>query len=311
MDWTEVTVSVDTEQLDKTAAICNMVVSYGIYIEDYSDLEQGAKEIAHIDLIDEELLAKNRKKGLVHIYISNEYNAEESVQYITERLKAEKIEHEIALVGVNDDDWADSWKKFFKVTPIGERLVICPEWEKYDNPDNKVVLKIDPGAAFGTGTHATTSLCLQILQDYVKQGDTVLDIGSGSGILSIAAVLLGANTADGVDIDATAVKVAGENASLNGVADKTNYICGDLAEKINGRYNIICANIVADIIMRLNTDIKRYMAEDAVYIASGIIDVRADEVRESFKNNALKIIKEVRRDNWYAFALKLQEASNA
>ena len=311
MDWTEVTVSVDTEQLDNTAAICNMVVSHGIYIEDYSDLEQGAREIAHIDLIDEDLLAKNRKKGLVHIYISNEYNAEESVQYIAERLKAEEIEHEIKLVGVNDADWADSWKKYFKVTPIGSRLVICPEWEKYDNPDNKVVLKIDPGAAFGTGTHATTSLCLQILQDYVKQGDIVLDIGSGSGILSIAAVLLGAKLADGVDIDATAVKVAGENTALNGVADKTNYICGDLADKIDGKYNIICANIVADIIMRLNTNIKNYMEKDAIYITSGIIDVRVDEVRESFKNNNLEIIKEVRRDNWYAFALKLREAANA
>lgn len=311
MDWTEITVLVDTEQLDKTSAICNMVVSHGIYIEDYSDLEQGAKEIAHIDLIDEELLLRDRNKGLVHIYISNEYNAEESVQYIAERLKAEEIEHEIALVGVNDADWADSWKKYFKVTPIGQRLVICPEWEKYDNPDNKVVLKIDPGAAFGTGTHATTSLCLQILQDYVKQGDTVLDIGSGSGILSIAAVLLGAKSADGVDIDATAVKVAGENAALNGVADKTKYICGDLADKIDGKYNIICANIVADIIMRLNTDIKNYMEKDAIYITSGIIDVRVDEVRESFKNNNLEIIKEARRDNWYCFALKLREAINA
>lgn len=311
MDWTEVTVSVDTEQLDKTAAICNMVVSHGIYIEDYSDLEQGAKEIAHIDLIDEELIAKNRNKGIVHIYISNEYNAEESVQYIKERLTAEKIEHEIKCIGVNDTDWADSWKKFFKVTPIGERLIICPEWEKYDNTDNKVVLKIDPGAAFGTGTHATTSLCLQILQDYVKAGDTVLDIGSGSGILSIASVLLGAKKADGVDIDATAVKVAGENAALNGVTDKTNYICGDLAEKIDGKYNIVCANIVADIIMRLNSNIKDYMQKDAVYIVSGIIDVRADEVKENFKVNSLEIIKEVRRDNWYAFALKLQEVPNA
>ncbi len=311
MDWIEVIVSVETEHLDKAAAICNMVVSHGIYIEDYSDLEQGAREIAHIDLIDEALLCKNRNKGLIHIYISNEYNAEESVQYISERLKAEKIEHEIALDGVNDADWADSWKKYFKITPIGERLVICPEWEGYQSSDNKVVLKIDPGAAFGTGTHATTSLCLEILQDYVKTGDTVLDIGSGSGILSIAAVLLGADSADGVDIDATSVKVAGENALLNGVANKTNYICGDLAGKINGKYNIICANIVADIIMRLNSDIKDYMAENAVYITSGIIDIRAQEVKESFEKNSLEIIKEVRRDNWYAFALKLQEATDA
>ena len=311
MDWTEVTVSVNTEQLELVTAICNMVVSHGIYIEDYSDLEEGAREIAHIDLIDEDLLLKNRNKALVHIYISNEYNAEESVQYITERLKAEKIPHEIVSNGVNDADWADSWKKFFKVTPIGERLVICPEWEHYENTDNKVVLKIDPGAAFGTGTHATTSLCLEILQKYIKKSDRVLDVGSGSGILSIAAVLLGAECAVGVDIDATAVKVAGENAALNSVSNKTNYTCGDLAEKINDKYNIVCANIVADIIMRLNLNIKDYMEKDAVYITSGIIDVRADEVKQSFLNNNLTILEEVRRDNWYAFALKCSEEADA
>lgn len=311
MDWTEVVVSVDIEQLDLATAICNMVVSHGIYIEDYSDLEENAWEIAHIDLIDEDLLSKNRNKAIIHIYISNEYNSEESVQYITERMKAEKIEHEIISNGVNDADWADSWKKFFKVTPIGKRLVICPEWEKYENTDNKVVLKIDPGAAFGTGTHATTSLCLEVLQDYIKLGDKVLDIGSGSGILSIASVLLGAKHADGVDIDATAVKVAGENAALNGVSNKTNYICGDLAEKISGKYNVVCANIVADIIMRLNSDIKNYMEKDAIYITSGIIDLRVDEVRENFKKNKLTVIKELRRDNWYAFALKLSEETDA
>ena len=309
MDWTEIVVSVDICDIEKAAAICNMVTAAGIYIEDYSDLEQGAREIAHIDLIDEQLLAKNRKTGLIHIYISSEYNAAESVQYIIECFGAENIKYDITQNGVNESDWADSWKKFFKVTNIGERLVICPEWENYENTENKVVLKIDPGAAFGTGTHATTSLCLQILSDFVKKGDTVLDIGTGSGILSVAGVLLGAEKADGVDIDATAVKVAGENAELNKVADKTNFICGDLAEKISGKYNIVCANIVADIIMRLNKNIKNYMKEKAVYITSGIIDVRVDEVRNSFKENSLKIIREVKRDNWYAFALIAEETN--
>ncbi len=304
MNWTEITVSVNKTDLDRAEAICNMVTAGGIYVEDYSDLEQGAQEIAHIDLIDEDLLLKNRELCFIHIYISEENNREEAVQYITECFNSSNISHEVLLRGVNDADWQDSWKKYFKVTPIGSRLVICPEWEEYENKDNKAVLRIDPGAAFGTGTHATTSLCLELLQDYVTKGMSVLDIGCGSGILSIAAVLLGAELADGVDIDAVAVKVAGENAALNKVEKKTNYICGDLDEKITDKYDIICANIVADIIMRLNKNIKNYMKDDAVYITSGIIDVRVDEVRKSFEEHSLEIVKEVKKDNWYAFALR-------
>ncbi len=302
MDWTEITVSVSKDDLEKASAICNMASSGGVYIEDYSDLEQGAREIAHIDLIDEELLCKDRSSCLIHIYVSPE-SEEDSVQYITEFLMSAGINYEIVLNGVKDSDWEDSWKKYFKVTPIGDRLIICPQWENYENKENKAVLKIDPGAAFGTGTHATTSLCLELLQEFIKDGSSVLDIGSGSGILSIASVLLGAEKADGVDIDAVAVKVAKENAFLNNVQQKTNYICGDLDEQITEKYDVICANIVADIIMRLNKNIKNYMNDGAVYITSGIIDVRADEVRESFKEHSLEIIKEVKKDNWYAFAL--------
>ncbi len=302
MDWTEITVSVNKADLDKASAICNMASSGGVYIEDYSDLEQGAQEIAHIDLIDEELLCKDRDSCLIHIYVSPE-TTEETVQYINECGTKAEINYEIILNGVKDSDWEDSWKKYFKVTPIGDKLIICPEWENYENKENKAVLKIDPGAAFGTGTHATTSLCLELLQEFVKDDTTVLDIGSGSGILSIAAVLLGAEKADGVDIDAVAVKVAKENAKLNNVEKRTNYICGDLDEKITEKYDIICANIVADIIMRLNKNIKNYMTDGAVYITSGIIDVRVDEVRKSFLEHSLEIIKEVKKDNWYAFAL--------
>ncbi len=305
MNWTEISVTVSVKSLDTAADICGMVADKGIYIEDYSDLEQGAWDIAHIDLIDEGLILRDRTKAIIHIYISEEYSPAESAAYIEQRLGAEGIEYSINYLSVNDADWADNWKKYFKVTPIGRRLVICPSWEEYDNTENKAVLKIDPGAAFGTGTHATTSLCLEVLQDYISGGEAVLDIGCGSGILSIAAVLLGAKKADGVDIDAASVKVAKENAEKNCVQDKTNYTVGDLADKISGKYNIVCANIVADVIMRLNREVKNYMAEGAVYITSGIIDVRADEVRQSFIENGFKIIKELQKDNWYAFALSL------
>ncbi|MBQ0084379.1 MAG: 50S ribosomal protein L11 methyltransferase [Clostridiales bacterium] len=304
MDWTEISVTVALADTAVAEDICNMATNGGIYVEDYSDLEQGAWEIAHIDLIDEELIKKDRTRSVIHIYISQEYNAQETLQYIEERLTAAKIKYESCMVGVNDADWADNWKKYFRVTEIGDRLVICPSWESYDNTENKAVLKIDPGAAFGTGTHATTSLCLELLQKYVKPGDTVLDIGCGSGILSVAGVLLGAERAVGVDIDALAVKVAKENAVMNGVEDKTEYLVGDLAEKVNGRYSVVCANIVADIIMRLNENVADFMEEDALYITSGIIDVRAEEVKQNFLKNGFIITEELKKDNWYAFALK-------
>ncbi len=303
MNWTEICVKIKTENTTVAADICNMADTGGIYIEDYSDLEQGAWDIAHIDLIDEDLTKKDRNHSVIHMYISEESNFKEVQQYVSERLRFVGIDFELSLQGVDDSDWAENWKKFFKVTPIGERLIICPVWEKYENKDNKTVLKIDPGAAFGTGTHATTYLCLQLLEKYVKNGMRVLDIGCGSGILGICSVLLGAEKCDGVDIDPTAVKVAKENAQINGVVEKSNFICGDLADKIDGRYNIVCANIVADIIMRLNKDIKNYMQDGALYFTSGIIDVRVDEVRKSFNDCGLKIVEELKKDNWYAFVL--------
>lgn len=303
MNWTELKITVKNKDTETATDICNMVLRSGVYVEDYSDLEKASWEIAHIDLIDEELTAKDRTISVIHLYFSEEDNISEALSFLEPTLRNAKIDYSIDKSAIKETDWADNWKKYFKVTEIGKRLIICPSWEEYKNTENKAVLKIDPGAAFGTGTHATTSLCLELLEKYTKSDSTVLDIGSGSGILSIAACLLGAKKADGVDIDATSVRVAKENAQINFVHNNCNFIEGDLAEKITSKYDIVCANIVADIIMKLNLNIKEYMNENAVYITSGIIDVRVDEVRKSFEETGLKIIDEYKRDNWYAFAL--------
>lgn len=305
MDWTEIVIKVATKDTDTASAVANMAVPYGIYVEDYSELEKDALEIAHIDLIDEELLEKDRTKSLIHIYISNEDNPFESVAYLKERLSALKIDFEIDTSSISEDEWADNWKKFFKVTEIGERLVIRPSWEEYDNSDEKIVLSIDPGAAFGTGTHATTKMCLEMLERYVDNGTTMLDIGSGSGILSIAASLLGAKNVDGVDIDAMAVKVAAENAEINNVSGNIKFIKGDLCDKIDGKYSIVCANIVADVIITLLKDVKKYMYEDSLFICSGIIDVREDDVLSAFKEFGFSVIEERECENWRAFAVKI------
>ncbi len=301
MDWTEIKIKVPTEATDDAAAIANMTVSHGIYIEDYSDLEQGAWEIAHIDLIDEDLVKSDRKHSIIHIYLSKEVNPKESVEYITERLTALGIEHELGEIDISEEEWENNWKQFFKCTEIGKRLCVRPSWEEYDNKDSRVILSIDPGAAFGTGTHATTSMCLEALEELVTPDITVLDIGSGSGILSIAAILLGAKDVVGVDIDPVAVKVAKENALLNNVADKAKYILGNLDDEITEKYDIVVANIVADAIIALSDSAANHMKENGYFLCSGIIDIRADEVEAALKTKGFHIIRKMTNNNWVAF----------
>ena len=281
-----------------------MTVPYGIYIEDYSDLETSAWEIAHIDLIDEDLINKDRKNSVIHIYISECDNAAEALEFLKERLTAEKIPFEAGSIGVDDADWNENWKKYFKPIEIGEKLAVVPSWEEYENRENRTILSIDPGAAFGTGTHATTSLCLELLQGFVDDDTEMLDIGCGSGILGLASVLLGCKKAFGVDIDAQSVKTARENAEINGISDKATFEVGDLTQVVSGKYGVICANIVADVIIRLLPDVDEFMTEGGVLIVSGIIDIRKDDVLKAVNDNGFKIADQKYKDNWCAFVLK-------
>lgn len=303
MDWTEITAKVPTEKTDEAAAIANMTVPYGIYIEDYTNLEADAEEIAHIDLIDDELVNKDRTHSIIHMYIAESDNAIEAVSYLRERFTACGIDNEIKCELVDDANWNENWKKYFKAFEIGEKLAICPSWENYDNKDNRTVISLDPGAAFGTGSHATTSLCLEILEKRVTNDTTVLDIGTGSGILAIAADLLGAKSAIGVDIDAQSVKTAIANAEINGVSEKTEFLVGDLAEKISGQYDIVCANIVADVVMRLFDNVADFMKDDGILIVSGIIDMRALEIEKSAIEHGFKIAESLMREEWHAYVL--------
>lgn len=302
MNWTEIKIEVPTQYTETAEAIANMAVPYGIYIEDYSDLEKGAMEIAHIDLIDEDLLKSDRTKSIIHVYVSAEHNAAESISYLTERLKSAGVEFIIDSSAISENDWSENWKQYFKCTEIGKRLCICPSWEEYSNTENRVVLNIDPGAAFGTGTHSTTAMCLKLIEEYIKPDCTMLDIGCGSGILSIAGVLLGAKHATGIDIDPMAVKVAKENAKLNNVSDRTSYINGNLNEQVTGRFDIVAANIVADVIINLSKEVASLLNENGIFICSGIIDERAPEVLSALKKSGLKVIKESYDRNWAAFS---------
>lgn len=304
MDWNEIAIKVPVADIDTAAAIANMTVPYGIYIEDYSNLEEDAKVIAHIDLIDEDLVKKDRETAIIHIYISDEDNANEAIAYLKERFRAENIDYSVCRTSVDDEDWNENWKKYFKAFEVGEKLAVCPTWETYKNVQDRKVISLDPGAAFGTGAHATTYLCLSMLEGLVNNKTKVLDIGTGSGILAVAACLLGAKSAVGVDIDELAVKTANKNAKINGVSDKTEFLLGDLADKVSGKYDIICANIVADVVMRLFENISYYMTGDGYLLVSGIIDIRAKEVEESAKAHGFKILNAPTREEWHAYLLK-------
>ena len=303
MDWTEVTITVNAKDVDKAGDIANMVVPYGIYIEDYSNLEEEAWEIAHIDLIDEDLLQKDRTKALVHIYISPEESPAEAVAFLRERYTAEGIENEISLDSCVEEDWINNWKQYFKPIPVGEKLLIRPTWEEVQDSGGRIVLDLDPGLAFGTGTHETTRLCMELLEKYVQPGMDVLDVGCGSGILSVAALLLGAEKAVGVDIDELAVKTADENAEINHVADRFTCICGNLTDKVAGKYDIVVANIVADVIIMLTKDVEQFMKPDTVYLMSGIIDTREQDVLAAVEQH-FTIINRKEEKGWVALSAK-------
>ncbi len=302
-NWTEIKIAVNAADIDRASDIANVVVPYGIYIEDYQNLEQTVEDIAHIDLIDEALLAKDRTKAFVHIYLEPDVSPAEAVAFLSERYESEGISHTIELLNCAEEDWRNNWKQYFHPLAVGSRLMIVPSWYENYDAHGRVVLNIDPGLAFGTGGHETTRLCLEMCEKYMKPGDSVLDVGCGSGILGIAALLCGASKAVGVDIDEKAVDTARENAALNGVGDRFTAICGSFTDKVQGKYDIVLANIVADAIMFLSKGVADFMKDDAVYVMSGIIDTRAAEVKAEV-SKYFDIIEEHLDGGWACFAAK-------
>ncbi len=301
-DWTEVKISVNADDVDRAGDIASMVVPYGIYIEDYRELEKEAWEIAHIDLIDEELLQKDRTKAIVHVYISPEENPQEAVAFLRERYSAQGIDSEIILNQCKNEDWENNWKQYFHPISVGEKLLIRPTWEDEFEAGDRKVLNIEPGLAFGTGSHETTRLCLETLEKHIHEGTTVLDIGCGSGILSIASLLLGAEKAVGVDIDALAVKTAIENGEVNNFKEPEYTILqGNLTDKVSGKFDVVVANIVADVIIMFCKDVASFMKDDALFITSGIIDTREQDVIDAFNKYGFEIKARHTKGGWVCF----------
>ena len=301
--WTQVKVTVPLRELDSLVAVMSMI-NNNLMIEDYSDIDVNLKT-CYGDLIDEKILKANKDIASVSVFVPSDRSYMDDLAYIRQRCEDLSLHAEIELVGVNEEDWANSWKQYYKPVKIGEKIVICPAWEKYTPAEGELVIRMDPGMAFGTGTHETTRLVIRLLEKYTKAGQRMLDVGTGTGILAICASRLGAELCRAYDIDPTAVRVARENIKDSGLENVT---CdqSDLLKQVSlegGRYDLVCANIVADIIIRMTPDVGKYMKDDAVLLASGIIAERCDDVVACFEENGFKVVEKLTDNDWCGLAV--------
>ncbi len=304
-EWTQVRVSGRRELLDVMCAVVSMIDDR-IQIEDYGDLDELILDGVYGDLIDEAVLNADREHASVSVYIPRERPVSEAVSFLRDRFAALGADVEVGTVGVSEEDWAETWKKYYHPIKLG-RAVIVPAWERYEAAPGEVTVTMDPGMAFGTGTHETTRLVIGLIDKYMNRGDRVLDLGCGSGILSICASKLGAGECFAYDIDPVAVRITGENIKDNGVTNVTAGVSDLLAGVDRGaRYNLIVANIVADIILRMSGDVGGFLAPGGRLIVSGIIEERADEVTDAFSALGYTLVEKATENGWCAAVLMIQ-----
>lgn len=303
MTYSEIVFTVDSKDKEIASDIVGMLNCGGIYIEDYTDLEDDPT-VKQVGIVDEALLEKDKTKVLLHVYADEHTSVENCLAFVSDRFSSEGITYEVEIKHVDEEDYANSWKQYYKPIKIGNRIVVVPEWEPYEKADGEITVTLNPGMAFGTGTHETTSMCIEALQDIVFEGDEVLDIGCGSGILSVTALLCGANRADATDIDRNAVNVAYENAELNGVKDRLyatedNILSAESPIRTaRKKYNVVIANIVADVIIEICGFVKTLIKPYGCFVASGIISERLDDVVKAMNDNGLCVAAIHEKRGW-------------
>ncbi|WP_419742635.1 50S ribosomal protein L11 methyltransferase [Paraclostridium dentum] len=311
MKWAEITIKTTTEAVE---AITNILYEQnvgGVSIEDPKDFKFQKKHEYDWDFVEEEIFNSGYDGVIIKTYITEERDVSDDIKLIKEKIEGLKEfgidvgEAIVELSQVDEEDWANEWKNYYKPAKIGEKIVVKPTWEDYEAKDTDLIIELDPGMAFGTGTHETTSMCIRELEKYVKPESKVFDIGCGSGILAIAAAKLGAKDVLAVDLDEVAVKVSKENIELNKVEGSVNALHGNLMEVVKDKADIVVANIIADIIKILAKDIKQFMKDDAVFISSGIIHAKVDEVKEALTQNGLEIVHVESLGEWNAIVSKI------
>ena len=298
---------------DAVEAISNMLAEMGtggVMIEDpkaIADYAESGLWDAHE--FSDELL--QRKEIFIKSYLPQDNNLMNKIEQIIIELNEIEVRMDldptrVTYKPVQEEDWANAWKVYFKPERIGKKTVIKPTWEQYEKQEGDLIIEIDPGMAFGTGNHATTALCLQMLEEYVQPGMDVIDVGTGSGILAIQAGLLGAASVQAMDFDTVAVSAATDNVALNHLEEKVSVCQSDLLAQAKGKADIMVANIIADIIIRLTPATIEYLKGPKVFISSGIIDTRRDDVLETLEANGFEIIEVRENAGWVAIAARYQ-----
>ena len=315
MKWLELKIDAAPAGLEPVSALLEDLGITGLVIDDEGDFQDFLEHNhAYWDYVDDQLMQE--KKGLCRItfYLEDSpdgYNTLAQVRMALSRVKQGHPEYGrllLTMENMEDADWENNWKQFYKPMEIGDRLIVIPEWESAGVPEGRVALRLNPGLTFGTGSHATTRLCLTSLEKHITGGQTVLDLGCGSGILSIAALLLGADRTVACDIDEKCMDVAYENAALNGVGrDRYTVRWGDvvtdqaLRQELGGPYDVVVANIVADVIKALASTVRPLVKEGGIFLCSGIIDDRAEEVAQCLRDNGWTIAETRSSEGWFSY----------
>ena len=315
MDWLELKIDTSHAGLDAVTDMLEQQGVTGVMIDDEADFQSFLENNRQYwDYVDDDLLAQKKGVSRVTFYLERNEDAYGTVAAVRMAMSALKKEHPeyapllLTMADVADEDWENNWKQFYKPMEIGSRLLVVPEWEEAADP-TRVKLVLNPGLTFGTGSHATTRLCLTALESRIHGGERVLDLGCGSGILSIAALRLGAKSAFACDIDEKCVDVAYENAALNGIGkDRLTVRQGDatkegpLRDAIDTGYDVVVANIVADVIISLAPQVRHFLKEDGWFLTSGIIDDRADEVAAALVAAGWSIVESCTSEGWTAIS---------
>lgn len=313
--WIKVDIITTSEGIEP---LYGMLLSMGIEgaeIADEQDFENFLDQNKRYwDYVDDALRLEKKAPTRVTVYLPDDPAGHETLIKLRENTARLRQEDptvgnlEIRLADIGENDWFDSWKKYYKPFSVGERITVVPAWDDYET--DGIVLRIDPGMLFGTGTHNTTRLCLSLLEKIVHKGVTVFDVGCGSGILSILSILLGANHALAIDIDEAAPRIATQNAALNGITEKEyTVLCDNILENrvTEEKFDVVVANIVADVIIPLSEKVDTYLKHDGYFLCSGIIHDRVQDVTDALLQNHFQILEKKQDGEWWAFLSRKEQ----